>query len=373
MANNLSAFTPVKYSLKLVELLYNNTLYPNITNTNYEGTIKEAGDRVRVRTATRIALSDYTKGMTLVKQDLNPSYEDMLVDQLKYFSFGVDDVDAIQNDIKAIEEYASNTKNDMVEVIDTNILAYAVKNVLATNMIGTAYATGTVAIAATTGVVTGSGTTFTAGMVGGIFTTPTLTHTVNGVSRAKSFLVTAYTSGTSITIKDLDGVAYTGGAVSAGETYSIAGAVALALTSSNIYQYIVSLRTALGKTLCPKAGRFIVVNSQFEGLLMQASQFIPAVQTAYNDVVKEGLIGKIAGFEVYTSELVPGDNTTGYFFLAGVKDYMAFACQIMKTSVVPSEADPNSFVSTCKGLLVYGRKVFEGTRQKGAVLRGTLA
>lgn len=363
MTQSLAAFTPIKYSLKLVELLYNQTLYPSITNTNYEGEIKEAGDRVRVRTAARITLSDYTKGMTLVKQDLNPTYEDMNIDQLKYFSFGVDDVDAIQNDIKAIEEYASNTKNDMSEVIDANILSYAVKNVNSANMIGTAYATGTAAVAATTGVVTGTGTTFTAGMVGGIFTITGLTA---------SYLVTAYTSGTSITIKDLDGVAYTGGAVSA-TTYSIAGATAISLTSSNVYQYIVSLRTALGKSLCPKAGRFIVVNSQFEGLLLQASQFIPAVQTAYNDVVKEGLIGKIAGFEVFTSELIPGDNSTGYFFLAGVKDYMAFACQVMKTSVVPSEADPNSFVSTCKGLLVYGRKVFAGTRAKGAVLRATLA
>ena len=350
--------------MKLVELLYNKTIYTSITNTNYDGQIKDAGDRVRVRTAAKITLSTYTKGMTLVKQDLNPTYEDLIIDQQKYFSFGVDDVDGIQNDIKTIEEYASNTKNDMSELIDADILSYGVKNVNSANMVGTAYATGTVAVAVTTGVVTGTGTTFTASMVGGIFTCTGLT---------KSYLVTAFTSGTSITIKDLDGVAYTGGTIGAGATYSIAGAVALALTSSNVYQYLVALRTALGKSLAPKAGRFIVINSQFEGLLMQSSQFIPAVQTAYNDVVKEGLIGKIAGFEVFTSELIPGDNTNGYFFLSGTRDYMAFALQIMKTSVIPSEADPNSFVGTCKGLLVYGRKVFEGTRAKGAVLRATLA
>lgn len=364
MANQLVAFTPIKYSLKLVELLYNNTLYPNITNTNYEGEIKESGDRVRVRTAAKVVLSPYTKGMTLVKQDLNPTSEDLIVDQSFAFAFGVDDIDAIQNDIKAIEEYAMSTKMDMSEKIDTDLLSYGAKNVNAANMVGTAYATGTASIAATTGVVTGTGTTFTAGMVGGIFTSAGIAN--------KSYLVTAFTSATSITIKDLDGVAYTGGTVAA-SAFSIAGAVALALTSSNIYENVVKLRTALGKSLASKEGRFIVVNSQFEGLLMQAPQFIPAVQTAYNDVVKMGLIGKIAGFEVYTSELINGDNTNGYFFLAGTKEYMALAMQIMKTSVVPSEADPNSFVSTCKGLLVYGRKVFEGTRSRGAVLRATLA
>ena len=364
MPNTLAAFTPIKYSLKLVELLYNDTLYPSITNTNYEGSIKDAGDRVRVRTAAKISLSAYTKGMTLVKQDLSPTSEDLIVDKQQYFAFIVDDVDKMQNDINTITEYAMNTKRDMSEVIDADLLTYMRRSVNSANMVGTAYATGTVAVAVTTGVVTGVGTTFTAGMVGGIFTATGLT---------KSYLVSAFTSATVITIVDLDGVAYTGGAIGAGAAYSIAGAVAIALTKSNVYSQIVALRTALGRALAPKEGRFLVVNAQFEGLLLQAPEFIPAVQTAYNDVVTKGLIGKIAGFQVFTSELVSGDNTTGYWFVAGTKDFCAFALQIMKTSVVPSEADPNSFVSTAKGLLVYGRKVFEGNRARGAVLRGTLA
>lgn len=363
MANTLSAFTPVKYSLKLVELLYNDTLYPNITNTTYEGAIKDSGDRVRVRTAAKITLSDYTKGMTLVAQDLTPSYEDLVVDQQKYFKFVVDDIDKVQNDIDTITEYAKNTKNDMEDLIDVNLLTYMAQNVNGANMIGTDYSTGTAAVAATTGVVTGSGTTFTAAMVGGIFV-PSATGT--------SYLVTAYTSGTSITIKDLDGVAYTGGVIS-GAAYTIKGATALSLTKSNVYQYIIALRTALGKSLSPKEGRFLVVNSQFEGLLLQAPEFIPAVSSAYENVVQKGLIGSIAGFKVYTTENIAGNNTTGYWFVAGSKTYCSMAMQIMKTSVIPSENSESTFVSTCKGLLVWGRKVFSGNRAHGAVLRGTLA
>lgn len=363
MSQSLAAFTPVKYSLKLVELLYNDTLYPWITNTKYEGAIKDAGDRVRVRTAARIALSTYTKGMTLVKQDLNPTSEDLVVDQQKYFSFYVDDIDKFQNDIDTITEYASNTKRDMSEVLDTDLLSYMRKNVKYQNAVGTVYATGTVSIAATTGVVTGSGTTFTAAMVGGYL--KATGHTVG-------YLITAYASATSITITDLSGSGYTGGVIS-GATYNINAATAIAVTKSNVYAQLVALRTALGQALTPKGDRFIVVNAQFEGLLMQAPEFIPAVIPAYQDVVKNGLIGKIAGFEVYTSELIDGDNTTGYWFIAGTKDYCSLALQIMKTSVVPSEADPNSFTSTCKGLLVWGRKVFEGNRGRGAVLRATLS
>lgn len=359
----MGALTPVKYSLKLVNLLYNDTLYPSITNTTYEGAIKDSGDRVRVRTLGKIALSAYTKGMLLVKQELTPTYEDLIIDKQYYFSFGVDDIDKFQNDINAITEYAKNTKNDMEDIIDIDVLDYMRKNVLSDNMVGTAYATGTAAVAATTGVVTGTGTTWIAGHVGGIFTITGLTG---------SYLITARSSNTSITIKDLDGVAYTGGAV-ADTTYSIAGAVAIALTKSNVYQYLISLRTALGKSLSPKTDRFIVVNSQFEGLLLQAQEFIPAVPEAYDGVVKKGLIGSVAGFKVYTTENIAGDNSTGYWFVAGNKTYCSMALQIMKTSIVPSEISQDSFITTCKGLLVWGRKVFAGNRGHGAVLRATLA
>lgn len=370
MANALTAFTPIKFALKTVELLYNDTIYTSITNTKYEGQIKDAGDKVRVRTAARITLSTYTKGMTLVKQDLNPTSEDLEIDQLKYFSFGVDDVDKFQNDIDAMNEYAQNTKNDMAELIDTDILLYARKNVgqasdgVTSNAVGTNYATGTVTVTVTTGAVVGVGTTWTAAMVGGYF---------KATGHTQFYLVTAFASTTSITITDLDGVGYSGGAIAGGTAYTINAATALAITKSNIYQYMVALRTALGKSLSPKGDRWIVINSQAEGLLLQAPEFIPAVQSAYSEHVEKGLIGSIAGFKVFTSELVSGDNTTGYWFVAGNKNFISFAAQIMKTSVVPSEADPNSFVSTCKGLLVYGRKVFEGTRAHGAVLRATLS
>ena len=359
----MGAFTPIKYSLKLVELLYNDTLYPFITNTSYEGEIKNSGDRVRVRTIGKITLSPYTKGMQLVKQELTPTSEDLIIDQQQYFSFGVDDVDKFQNDISAINEYAATTKRDMAQLIDTDILSYGAKNVLSANVVGSAYATGEAAVAVTTGVVTGSGTTFTAAMVGGIFTITGLTE---------SFLVTAFTHASSITIKDLDGIAYTGGAVS-NTTYSIAGALAMSVTKDNVYAKLVDLGVKLDQSLCPKEGRFIVVNGLMNGTLRKAPEFIPAVQSAYSDVVEKGLIGKIAGFKVIFSELVDGDNTTGYWYVAGTKTFCSFALQILKTSMIPSDVSSDSFITFCKGLVVWGKKVFNGNRAHGAVLRATIS
>jgi hypothetical protein len=358
----MAAFTPVKYSLKLVELLYNDTLYPSITNTQYEGMIKDSGDRVRVRTAGRISLSAYTKGLQLVKQELTPTSEDLVIDQQYYFSFGVDDIDKIQNDVNAINEYAANAKRDMSELLDTDILAYGRKNVFYSNAIGTNYSTGTASVA-TTGVVTGSGTTFTAAMVGGIMKFAGLTQ---------GYYVSAYSSATSITVVDQGSTTYTGGAIlpsASDTTYTIYAATHVAATKSTIYRYLVEVSTALNARLAPRENRFIVVNAATEGIIRQAPEFIPAVQSAYSQGVEKGLLGSIAGFKVFTSELVDGNATTGYWLLAGNKNFLSFACQIMKVSVVPSEADPNSFISTCKGLLVWGRKVFLGNRPLGAVLR----
>lgn len=363
----MAAFTPIKFNLKLVELLYNDTLYPSITNTQYEGQIKESGDKVRVRTAGRITMSAYTKGMQLVKQELTPTSEDLTIDQQYYFSFGVDDVDKIQNDITAITEYAANAKRDMSELIDTDILSYGRKNTHYLNVVGTNYSTGTVSVAATTGVVTGTGTTFTSAMVGGLIKIAGLTS---------AYYVSAYSSATSITVIDQGSTTYTGGALPSGsaglDSYVIYGATHIAATKSTIYKNLVDVDTVLNARLAPREGRYIVANAALEGIIRQAPEFIPAVQSAYNQVVEKGLIGTIANLKVLTSELVDGNNTTGYWYVAGTKEYIAFACQIMKTAVVPSEADPNSFISTCKGLLVWGRKVFAGNRAKGAVLRATI-
>jgi hypothetical protein len=363
---NISANTPIKFSLKLVEVLYNETIYPYITNTKYEGEIKNEGDRVRVRTAGKISLNNYTKGMTLVSQDLNPTAEDLVIDKLSYFKFIVDDVDKLQNDVDTMNEYAKNARMDMSELIDAELLEYGRRNVSGDNAIGTNYSTGTVTVTTGTGAVTGNATTFTAAMVGGYF---------KAVGHTKWYIVTAYTSGTSITIADVGNeTVYTGGAIAGGTAYVINAATAVGLTPATVYSYLVQLNTRLNKSLAPrKARRFLVVNGDMETIIRISPQFIPAVDVAYEEVVKEGFVGRLAGFDVYFSELVAGNNTTGYWFLAGDQEFMAFAAQIMKVSMLSSDQDPNSFMSTCKGLLVRGFKVFEGNRGRGAVLRATTA
>jgi hypothetical protein len=60
-SNNLQAtgFIPEIWSGKLVEKFYASTVLAAISNTDYEGEIKNQGDRVKIRTKPTVTIRDY--------------------------------------------------------------------------------------------------------------------------------------------------------------------------------------------------------------------------------------------------------------------------------------------------------------------------
>lgn len=70
---------------------------PQIVNRNYEGHIRSAGDTVRITSISRPTVANYIPGQTnIVPEQLTDSQRTLVIDQSKYFSFEVDDVDARQ-------------------------------------------------------------------------------------------------------------------------------------------------------------------------------------------------------------------------------------------------------------------------------------
>ena len=59
------AFIPTLWSGKLLAKFYQNTMLSEVTNTDYEGELKNQGDTVRIRLAPSISISDYTAGQSL--------------------------------------------------------------------------------------------------------------------------------------------------------------------------------------------------------------------------------------------------------------------------------------------------------------------
>jgi N4-gp56 family major capsid protein len=150
----------------------------------------------------------------------------------------------------------------------------------------------------------------------------------------------------------------------AGNTIGSAAAP-VALTGSNVYENIVKLKTKLDKANVPNTGRTIVVPPDVHSLLLLDDRFAKSTATAGQEALINGLVGRIAGFDVYMSNNVKtgiGTDTgkTPYFEItAQITDATTYAEQIIKTEAYRME---KRFADAVKGLHVYGAKVTDGTK-----------
>ena len=93
----IGAFKPTVWTAKLIVALGNAHVYANCCNKDYEGEISAAGDAVRIGTIGDITVADYTPNSTSITvQQLYGADQTLVIDQCKYFAFGVDDVDKRQ-------------------------------------------------------------------------------------------------------------------------------------------------------------------------------------------------------------------------------------------------------------------------------------
>lgn len=124
-------FIPEIWSGKLQVKFYRSTVLGEITNNDWEGEIKGQGDKVNIRTIPTITVSDYTKGMNLSNQVPTSTPIELNIDKGKYFSVVVDDVDAVQSDIKLMDIFTNDASEQMKIAIDGDVLN-AVKAAAAT-------------------------------------------------------------------------------------------------------------------------------------------------------------------------------------------------------------------------------------------------
>jgi hypothetical protein len=137
-STSASGFTPSIWSGKLVEKLYERCAYAEISNTFYEGAIKNAGDSVQIRTTPSIVINDYVIGGGLTYEKPVSDKVELQIDQAKSFSFEVNDVDAYQSDLKLMDGWSDDAGQQLKISIDREISAYAYTEVSADNAGATA-------------------------------------------------------------------------------------------------------------------------------------------------------------------------------------------------------------------------------------------
>lgn len=346
------------FAAKALEKFYEIGVTPMITNDEYEGEIKDQFSRLTVLTfGESQGLQNYS-GSDLTLGTVTESPSTLDTDQAKAYYFKVKSLDVFKSSVKDPESSLMVEKaGQLQEAVDAYVLGLYT-DVASGNRVGTDYTTGTVTVDVTTGAVTGSGTTFTAGMVGKGF---------KATGHSIWYRIKTYSSATAIVIEDdYDDVtsAYTGGAIGAGATYTIEANTSITITAANIYGYILKLKQRLDEDKTPKTGRWLAVNSYVMEILSQASVVVRDVESD-TTTIENGFEGRIAGFMVYQNEQVAGNNTTGFWVLAGHKVAITFAMGFVETGI---EDLQGNFGKAYKGLNVYGAKVPDIRRRNLAAL-----
>jgi hypothetical protein len=115
-------FIPEVWSGKLQVKFYKSTVLGEITNNDWEGEIKGQGDKVHIRTIPTITIRSYTKGQNLTSEVPQSTPLELLIDKGKYFAVVLDDVDAVQADVKLMDMFTNDASQQMKISIDGDVL-----------------------------------------------------------------------------------------------------------------------------------------------------------------------------------------------------------------------------------------------------------
>jgi len=268
----ISSFIPEVWSAALLESLKKSLIYaaPGVVNRNYEGDIASAGDTVRITSISRPTIGTYVPNSTVITpQAIVDADRSLVIDQVKYWAFEVDDVDARQAAGNVLPEATVEAAYGLADVMDQFVAAK-------------------------------------------------YTEAANNV--------------TGTTVTD-----------------------ATATTWTNVYDHcLVPLKIALDIANVPSAQRYVILPPIVQGYLIRDNRFIRVNESGDSgEALRNGMVGRAAGFDVLMSNNVPVISANIYAVQAGVPQAITFAEQINKTEAYRPQS---SFADAVKGLALYGCK-----------------
>lgn len=131
----------------------------------------------------------------------------------------------------------------------------------------------------------------------------------------------------------------------------------VAVTKTNVLEYLVDLGTVLDEANAPESDRFVVIPAKMAGLIKK-SDLKDASLTGDNvSVLRNGRLGMIDRFTVYMSHNLNVAAGGKFSIIAGHKMGFTFASQMTEMETLRSES---TFGDIVRGLQVYGYKVVKG-------------
>src|SRR5215475_8118443 len=304
-------FIPEIWSGKLIEKFYASTVLAAISNTDYEGEIKNQGDKVHIRTKPTITIRDYQANGDLTLDRPSSNIVDLLIDQGKYFAEILDDVMEIQSDINMMGIWSDDAAQQMKIVVDQAVLL---------GMLGQADSRNR---GATAGAISGN-----------------INLGVTGTPMGLNPILPGTPAATDVTV------------ISA----------------------ILRLGLVLDELNIPEQGRWIVMPA-WASAMIKESELRQAYLTGDSVTpLRNGRLGMVDRFTIYVSNLLPKGPITGppafaageWVMYAGHAHGLTFASQMSKVETMRSE---RTFGTILRGLQVYGYKVLDGTAIAQAVIK----
>jgi hypothetical protein len=139
------------------------------------------------------------------------------------------------------------------------------------------------------------------------------------------------------------------------------------MSRTNVIDYLILMGQALDEQNIPETGRWVVMPAWACSLLKRSDLRDASLTGDGTSVMRNGRLGMIDRFTVYSSNLLPTSATDGvngndsdgaYYIYAGHKNALTFASQLTEMEVIRSE---RSFGNMVRGLQVYGRQVIDPT------------
>jgi hypothetical protein len=301
---------PEIWSGKLLEKFYASTVLAAISNTAYEGEIKNQGDTVHIRTKPTITINDYLADGGIVVERPSSNIIDLLINKGKYFATILDDVMETQSDINLMGVWSDDAAQQMKIKIDADVLLGLLGQCDAANR------------GATAGKISAS-------LNLGITGTP-LPLVPNQASPP------------------------------------VAGQV-------TVLQALLRMGLALDEQNIPEEGRWAVIPT-WASTMIKGSELRQAYLSGdQTSMLRNGRLGMVDRFTIYVSNLLPKGPVTGppalaageWTMYAGHAHGLTFASQVSKVETLRSEF---TFGQILRGLQVYGYKVVDGTAITQAIV-----
>lgn len=427
-----------QFAGKVLRRTWQSAVTPIITNTDYEGEIKKFGDRVNILSFPGdFGLQDYSAGTDMSVTAVYDMEDQLVVEKRKAENFAIDRLEDLFTYVDdAADSLTENVAKTLERVVDTYVLEQA-QYARAGNWVGidirvtgssrdteasiTTTATGGTIVVqspvtdnAGASIEHGDGTLDLAGFDSTDIGKPI--RLTSGSSWATAwYRITGVTDTVTVTVENWDGATaaldipngdvlrgmygdfpFTGGAsngdgkptTQGGWGWELQAGRATTLTSSVIYDQAVLLGEKLDNHEIPDTDRHLTVPPAVVSLLKSASELQPAVQMAYDNVVINGRVGRVAGFDIHQAagtrvstrlerptasgqgaDLATTAGTRASQILANHISFCTFAYKWAESRVVDAE---NQFAKKYQALHLFGAKVPGIRRRAGAVLFGKI-